>query len=759
MLKSKKLARVWRPVALCITAILGLSVRLYGLDWDQMVSRYQWMSRLYGAGAAQGANFHPDERQILYQVVKLSWPTSWAQFFDQANSPLNPHFFAYGTFPLYLLATVGNVLSHISSLLTGLINTIGHALHIPLNVGPSLSMDFAQLTLTGRIMNVLFDTGTILLTAWLALLLTPDSTPGRRRAWSVALLAAACVAFTPFEVQQAHFYTVDTMLLFFVMLTMLACVKLIRTEKPVRWALGVGLGYGLALATKTSAAPLALPLVVALVLRWYYKRDLWEVIVPLIYAACTTILVFMVAMPYALLDFGEFSQQVSDQGNLARGLLDLPYVRQFAGTTPFIYELQNLVLWGMGLTLGVASLAGLLWLCWRLWRHEMASWLVPLSWVLVYGVINCTFYTKYMRYLLPLYPLLVLMGACMLISLATLDTTSWDGLRARFIRIGSYALIGLVLAGTLFQCLALDNIYSQPNTRIQASAWIFSHLKPGTVLTYEQWDDALPVAINGYDPSIYPQASYMNAQGVPQQGLDLYGDDTVAKAQMIATMLMQSGAITMPTDRLDKSIPRLPERYPLTIHYYQLLFSGQLGFHLAAQFENRPSFLGISLDDSNADESYSVFDHPNARIYVRDSSFPFQTADQLEAKLLQGVHLPPPDPQQTSLQKSLLRSPRQAADDRNSPPSAQQFPTVSLAARRPDFFWWLTLALLGLLACSLAFLLLRGLTHRCSGFAKKSFPRTFLQSILSSFPVSQARWAVYCVVKISSYLHLYELLL
>lgn len=695
MLKSKRLERWWRPAALCITALLGLAARLYGLDWDQMLPRYQWLAHLYGIGGAQGTNFHPDERQIMYQVVKLSWPASWAQFLDQAHSPLNPHFFAYGTFPLYLLASVGNLLSHIS---------------------PALA-DFAHLTLTGRVLNALFDTGTILLTAWLALLLTPDPTPGRRRAFAVAILAAACVAFTPFEVQQTHFYTVDILLLFFVMLTILACVKLVRTEKPVRWALVAGLGFGLGMATKTSAAPLALPLLIALGLRLYHRRDFWEFIIPLIYAGCTAILVFAVAMPYALLDFSEFSQQVSYQGDLARGLIDLPYVRQFAGTIPVVYEAQNLVLWGLGLTLGVASLAGLVWLCWRLWRHEMASWLVPLSWVLVYGAINCTFFTKYMRYLLPIYPFLALMGACMLISLASLHMPDWPALSRRVFTIGSYVLIGLVLAGTIFQCLALENIYSQPNTRIQASEWIYSHLKPGTLLTYEVWDDALPVAIPGHDPSLYPQATYTNGQGM-QAGLPLYDDDTVTKAQEIATILMHAGAITMPTDRLDKSIPKLPARYPLTIHYYQLLFSGQLGFHLAAQFEVRPSFLGITLDDSNSDESYSVFDHPVARIFVRDPDFPFQSADQIVAKLVQGVPLPPPNPLQTSAQKSLLLSPQQLADDQNTPPFAQQFPALSPANRSPVFFWWLALLLLGLLTYPLAFLTMRGLADRGYLFAK-----------------------------------------
>ena len=86
----------WRVLALFGLAVLGLALRLYGLNWDQ------------------GNNFHPDERQILFRIMTLSWPTSVTQFFDPVNSPLNPHFFAYGSFPLYLLASLGNILSHFS---------------------------------------------------------------------------------------------------------------------------------------------------------------------------------------------------------------------------------------------------------------------------------------------------------------------------------------------------------------------------------------------------------------------------------------------------------------------------------------------------------------------------------------------------------------------------------------------------------------------------------------------------------------------
>lgn len=591
----------WQLIALFGLTLLGLALRLYGLNWDQ------------------GNNFHPDERQILFHVQALSWPHSLAQFFNPANSPLNPHFFAYGSFPLYLLASIGNILSHFYPAINSL----------------------ANLTLVGRVLSALFDSGTILLTGCLGFLLADDATPERRHAWALALLSATLVTFTPFQIQLAHFYAVDSLLLFFIVLTMLACVALVKTDKPLRCSILVGLGYGLALATKFSAAPLAVPVLVALLLRWR-KHDLFSSVLALLIIICITWLSFLIAMPYALLDLPSFVQQVADQGSLARGSLDLPYVRQFAGTIPYVYEIQNMILWGMGFMLGLVAFVGLLWFVWRIWRRDAGLWLIVLSWVLVYGAITGSFYVKFMRYMLPLYPFLTLMGAALLLSWAQYirgQSATHGGYAKNILRAIPYVAILLVLLGTLFQGLALLNVYSQPNTRILASLWIYNHIPPGKVFTYEQWDDALPFVVGDHVPYIYAQLTYTDASGQQQTGLDLYGDDTTAKARQLANLLSKVDVLTMATDRLDKSIPRLPSHYPLTIHYYQLLFSGQLGFHLAAQFQNHPNLFGITLDDSNADESYSVFDHPTVRIFVRDNPYPY-TADQLFQKLLDGVQLP-----------------------------------------------------------------------------------------------------------------------
>ena len=583
--------RVWALGALCLG---GFLLRLYGLNWDQ------------------GNSFHPDEREILFRVTALHWPTSWMQFLDPTQSPLNPHFFAYGSFPLYLLASIGALLHYDFSSPTAFVN----------------------LMLIGRALSALFDTGTILLTARLGLQLTQEDLSTRPYGWQIALFAAALVVFTPLQLQLSHFYAVDTMLLFFVMLTILACVTLVDTNTPIRWAFVAGLGYGLALGTKFSAVPLALPLLVAVGLRWSKQRDFLDAFCLLVFASSIALLIFLLVEPYALLDFNDFSHLVMQEGDIARGVIDAPYTRQFAGTIPYLYEGQNMVLWGMGVTLGCSTIAALLWFIWRALRCDAGSWLVVLSWVLVYNAIVGSFYTKYMRYLLPVYPLLTLMAAVGVLTLVRRLLWSKSGFLSRHNRalplLGACLLVS-VLAGTIFQGLALLNIYSMPNTRIQASLWIYHNLPPGSVLTHEQWDDSLPVALDGYDPSIFTQAE--------PDGLDLYGDDTISKARQLADILPKVNAITMASDRLDKSIPRLPQRYPLTIHYYQLLFSGQLGFHLAEQFDNYPHLLGIVLNDRSADESYSVFDHPTCRIFVRNTPYPY-TSDQLFHKLLEGVHLP-----------------------------------------------------------------------------------------------------------------------
>src|SRR5690606_27150365 len=47
------------------------------------------------------------------------------------------------------------------------------------------------------------------------------------------------------------------------------------------------------------------------------------------------------------------------------------------------------------------------------------------------------------------------------------------------------------------------------------------------------------------------------------------------------------------------------------------LDQGQLGYQLVYEGLVQPKLFGISYDDRNADESFTVYDHPHVRIYQR----------------------------------------------------------------------------------------------------------------------------------------------
>lgn len=688
----------WFRLALPGLALLGVMLRLYGLNWDQ------------------GNAFQPDERLNLFSVAALLSAHSLPQVLATANALFHAQPFTDGMFPLTLLAMIGWPL-----------RSLFPALAIP-----------ANLALLARCLNALFDGGTILLSGLLALRLTRQRAPRERSA--TALLAAALIAFTPLQLQLAHFYTGDTILLFFVLLTLLACVALIDTDGPRSWSLLAGAGIGLALAIRFSAFLLIVPLLAALLMRCF-QRGWRAALSPLLTLLPTAFLLFTLANPIVILDFAAWRAHLGLESEFVRGVFDLPYIRQFAATTPYLYQARNMLFWGIGLMAGVVVCAGLLWLCWRVWNGTIGPWLVMLLWVVAYGALVGDFYVKFLRYVLPIYPCLMVIASGFLLAMLRWATRISspllredvdDGIWAdhedsqptsallsghsKLARGVVYGVIALALAGTIFQGLALLHVYSQPNTRLQASRWVYEHVKAGSRLAFEVWDDPLPVAVDGHDPAEFAQLTYFDAQG-EHHGLDLYSDDTLEKAELLATLLPGVDAIIMASDRLDLSIPRLPARYPLTLHYYQLLFSGQLGFHLAAQFENRPSLLGLTLDDRGADESYSVFDHPVVRIFVRDAIFPY-TLDSFFHLLLRGVRLPPPGMHLSGTQKPLLLTAQQIADDQQSPAFGTQFPSKDFANTLPVVTWWLALLALGLMVFPLSFLVLRGLADRGYLFSK-----------------------------------------
>jgi 4-amino-4-deoxy-L-arabinose transferase-like glycosyltransferase len=578
------LARIrqsWRKsLPLALILIVAAILRLYGLNWDG------------------GHWLHPDERQIYFVVLELDWPHSLAEALSP-SSPLNPQFFAYGSLPIYLL-----------KLAVTLLRSVWPAIREPDN-----------LHLLGRPLAALFDLGTVYLTYRLASILLPAHRSRRGLRWG-ALLAAGLMSVAVLSVQLAHFYTVDPLLTFNVMLTLNLAANVARGAGRLH-QIAMGVALGLALATKISAASLVFVLFVACYTQTRLAGPgstisrsltaLRRMILPLLVAGAT----FFITQPYALIDWQTFLQDTLSEAQIARGELDVPYTIQYAGTLPFLYPIWQTALWGLA---GWAGLAACLirWLRRGPWTDALL-----LAWAGPYLIVTGLLYAKYLRYMLPLIPILCILAADLLIRIGQ-RREAGGGQRSTFAHRLWLAAIVLVILTSSAYALTFVSLYTAPHSWVTASEWIYRNLPAGSTLAVEHWDTALPLSVE-VDGLLASPSAY------DQRTLPLYDEpDDAAKWTALAQDLAESDYLIIASRRLYGSIPRRPDRYPIASRYYDLLFAGDLGFELAGEFTRGPAFLNPRIAPLPGavppllcpDESFVVYDHPRALIFRNAGHLP-----------------------------------------------------------------------------------------------------------------------------------------
>ncbi|MER3438600.1 MAG: hypothetical protein C4346_14000, partial [Chloroflexota bacterium] len=661
-------------VSLVFLAILlaGGALRFTGRNWDE------------------GHYLHPDERFITMVATSIRWPDSLAGYFDSATSPLNPYnnnfgTFIYGTFPLFLDKAIAD--------LTGL------------NV-------YGNFHLVSRAVSATFDLLTIMLVFLVGRRLLGERT---------GLLAALLLSVTVLHIQLSHYGTFDT----FVATLCLATFHFaLRAHERGRWwdfALS-GVMASLAIASKLSALPVigivALPLVEAVrlngwraMLRASSRRSIPPLLGVLIALVCAA-WVFRITQPYAFLGPSPLSFRLDPRfvhdvrywQDVQRGIADMPPSHQWANRPPVIFVVNNLVRWGMGVPLGLTALvalglAGLRLLAARRWPP---TWLVVLvGWPAFHLLYYGTAFIKTMRYVLPAYPFLVLLAAALLLRIV-----AWGRSRGARTHLLGLVPVALVLFTTVWYALAFTSIYNRPITRIAASAWIYENIPPGSVRTSVIWDDAIPVPLPGYpSPSEYPD-----------EELDLYADDTPEKLSALLDSLDRADYIFETSNRVYGSVVRMPERFPMTIEYYRMLFSGELGFELVKTFTSRPRFLGIELNDDSAEEAFTVYDHPKVLIFRKTAAYDRERiAERLGAKL-QGDIVPIRSNQ--AGYNMLMMDDAERRVQQAGGTWSEIFNRESWANRHALRAWYLALQAMALAAVPLCWRLLRGLPDRGYAVAK-----------------------------------------
>jgi YYY domain-containing protein len=409
-------------------------------------------------------------------------------------------------------------------------------------------------------------------------------------------------------------------------------------------------------------------------------------------------LAFRLAQPYAFLGpdfFGlrlnpQWLQNMAEVRGLMSGAVDTYPGHQWTNRLPLVFPWVNMVFWGLGLPLGLAAWAG-----WgiaavrlgRRWRRKGLAALVsdplllPWLWATGYFLYQGTQWVKSVRYLLPVYPALILLAAWLLLQLwvrhkvqskapsHSLRPAPCDlQVRARHasplpapcaLRPATlYLATCSLLLATFLWALAFTSVYRRPHTRIAASRWIFQNVPTGSVLATEHWDWAPPLRVDGKDPF---GGMYRGLSTSSDGTLQLYHDDTPQKREALLNWLDEADYIIIGSNRLYASIVRLPTRYPLTIAYYRALFSGQLGFELVADFTSYPAIGPFQFPDTEepfpvpeapyqyraapvsvplppAEEAFSVYDHPRVLIFRKTAAYSRARAEALlPASLLDNV--------------------------------------------------------------------------------------------------------------------------
>jgi 4-amino-4-deoxy-L-arabinose transferase-like glycosyltransferase len=540
---------------LVLILTIGAFFRLRGIDWGE----YSYM--------------HPDERFLVWVGTDISPVDNLGEYFNTAQSSLNPHnrghsFYVYGTLPMFITRYVVQWV-------------YGHS-------------GFSEMTNVGRPLSAAADL-LLVVVVYLAAKRLYD-----RR---VGLLEAAFSAMAVSQIQQSHFFTMDTVITFYTFLAfyfaarismengyLTAPAQAVPVEGEVGdesapgedrpaggfWrtfvhspyiglSLAFGVSLGLAVSSKLNAASIAWLLPFALVVQLLRlpaeQRGRWWNHAPgyMILGGVASLVVFRLFQPYAfsgpsILGLKPNPQWVANIRELlsqSTGDVDFPPALQWARRSVF-FSGKNLAFYGLGLPLAILAAGGFLWALWRILRGEWQRHYLIIAWTGFYFTWQSLAFNPTMRYQLPVYPTLAILAGWLLVELYD---RGFPWLRRRWNQGLAIGLGAFGLGLTFAWAFAFSGIYVASFTRTEASRWIYQNV-PGPINLHIQDGESdtiqlLPFPLGTNLPSDRStQVVFTADQSGELASIHFpYVKDTRA-APALTSLVVQVAAANSPDDRL-----------------------------------------------------------------------------------------------------------------------------------------------------------------------------------------------------------------
>jgi 4-amino-4-deoxy-L-arabinose transferase-like glycosyltransferase len=374
--------------------ILALFTRFVGLNW------------------ANGYFFHPDENNMATAVSQLS------------SQNYNPHFFAYGQFPLYL----------------------GYFTLKAVNIPNSFSNSVYVL----RFWSAVFSSLTIFIIYLISQKLFPQP---------LTLIVVLLTIFSPGLIQLAHFGTTESLLLLVFVSNIFLAFKIINRPKWIYFIIA-GIVSGIGLATKVSSLIFLGPVFLAVLFNLIKNTHRLNIISRVVLFIIITVIFALILSPYNLIESSDFLSSLRYETAVATGRMPVFYTTQFQNTTPYLFQLSKIFPYTSGLPVFILAILGFFTFiknC-KLKIKNSTYWSLLLISSFVYFLYFGQLYTKWTRFVSPLFfipPLFVVYFI--------------SKIKPSFIR---YILVVICcLPGIYF-----IKIYFSPDVRVTASGWIDNNI-------------------------------------------------------------------------------------------------------------------------------------------------------------------------------------------------------------------------------------------------------------------------------------------
>jgi hypothetical protein len=650
--------------------------------------------------------FDPDERNMAIAITQFRLPKNLSQIppclisqirqkstnlsaqdLAQQNCNLNPRFFAYGQFPLYLAYVSDQLTKPIINFTIQQPTTNNQQpaspAHLVAERAGGLTTFFPSAIFWLRFWSALASTLTVLFVYLIS---------RKFLSFQFSILSSLMAAFSPGLIQSAHFGTTESFLTFFFLSSVYFSIKLFFSlSHPSTLSKVEGLGaslrnlfflslvIGLAIGSKLTGLLFFIPPVIAITLSFIKAMSIKRKKIHIVTLLHCYVLAFLfvgslvftaISSPYNLIDKQSFLGSVFGyESDVATGVYEAFYTRQFVATVPILFQAEKIFPYTLGWPVFILGSLGFLLINIQLIitsiltiisKYQISNIkdqryklniknkkLFAILYVflifdfsfLIYFLPNAFLFAKWTRFMTPLFPFFAIYSAFALNKLFSVlnrfrsqfsifNYQFSNNNKSKNFQLNNslvYWLIGLLVITSILPGLMFMSIYTHEDSRVTASKWIYENIPNNSYILSETANVVdIPLSIPNYQPTSPAGGPLINNYQVIS--FDFYHLDENHKIfDELLTHLARADYILIPSRRIFVNYTRLSGRYPLTTKYYQLLFSGKLGFEKVAEISSFPKLLGYSFPDEQAEETFTVFDHPVIRVYKK--SVDHQVAD------------------------------------------------------------------------------------------------------------------------------------